>query len=153
MSEEEKKESLGESILKALGITILIVALIVGAVFLFRSCFGNNTSQSSGSFGSNNNRITYRDARNSDISGDWNESLIEQNFTFIPKYDIVDLQFTFSINNKEGKVIKKVVKNIGNVNKGQQYSVKLTLSDMGLDNIFSAYSTSLAVTGGRVTLI
>lgn len=153
MSEEKKNESLKESLIKTLVITIVIVVIIAVAVLVLRSCVYSTTSQSPSNLGANDNRTTYRDATTSDINGHWNETLTGQDFVFIPKHDIVNLQLTVYINNRDGEVIKKVVKDIGDVIQGRQYTVTLTISDIGLGNIFSANSTTLKVTGGRVTLI
>ena len=162
MSEEKTNK---HPVLKAFGVILLIAVILFVGYCVLKACISSDTGNSSGTteggtsgnsgngLSFDDNKITYRDANNGDISGDWNDSLTEQKFVFIPKYDIVGLQFTFTVKNKKGETIKTVVKNIGNVTKGQQYTATLTLSDVGLGTVFSANTTYLNVTGGRVRLI
>lgn len=156
MAEEKSRGCLG-TFLAIIG----VLAIIVVGIVVFVQCNSNGNNSGTSSNGSGNSgggssslpQITYRDANNGDISGDWDSSLFDQKFVFIPKYNISNLEFTFLIKNKNDQVIKTITKTIGNVTKGQQYTVTLTTTDLGdLGTMWNARTTYLEVTGGRVAL-
>ena len=125
-----------------------VLALIIIGIIVFVQCNGGNVIDPG------TGKITYRNATLSDIDGDWNNGLLDQSYVFIPKHDITNLEFTFSINNNENEVIKTIRKTVGDVKKGQQYTVTLSVSDLGdLDTMWNAKKTYLTVSGGRVALL
>ena len=95
-----------------------------------------------------------RTATTNDIDGYWNSNLTEHSFIFIPKQSIDGLVFTFSIRDKNNQELQKIVKEVGNVKKGQQYTVTLNLSELqDFATLMDANYTQLSVTGGTKKLI
>ncbi len=95
-----------------------------------------------------------RTATTNDIDGYWNSNLTEHSFIFIPKQSIDGLVFTFSIRDKNNQELQKIVKEVENVKKGQQYTVTLNLSELqDFATLMDANYTQLSVTGGTKKLI
>ena len=93
-------------------------------------------------------------ASTSDIDGYWNSTVSEQSYVFIPKYNINGLEFTFSIRDKNNKELQTIVKTVGDVKKGQQYTVSISMTELkDFTTLMDANYTQLTVTGGTKKLI
>lgn len=111
-------------------IILAIIAIVLWGVFIFAK----------------------KDATNSDIIiNDSQQNLTSYMFIFTPNKDIENLQFeiAFYDNNKNYK--SSIKKNIGNVEKGQKYTVKISINDLSINQAFSDY-ISINVAGGKVPL-
>ncbi len=139
MAEENKKieENTAPTGKVGIGITIVIViVLIFGAFALYKI------------------GVFDRKATNTDIDGDWNSTLTTQSYVFIPKHNINGLEFTFSIRDKNNKELQTIVKTVGNVKKGQQYTVSISMSELqNFSTLMDANYTRLSITGGTKKLI
>ncbi len=93
-------------------------------------------------------------ASTSDIDGYWNSTVSEQSYVFIPKYNINGLEFTFSIRDKNNKELQTIVKTVGDVKKGQQYTVSISMTELkDFTTLMDANYTQLTITGGTKKLI
>ncbi|MCX4286701.1 MAG: hypothetical protein OSJ68_05365, partial [Clostridia bacterium] len=127
----ETKGNVGIGIL----ITILII-LVFGGIGLFKL------------------GVFDQKATNNDIDGNWNSTLATQSFVFIPKCNIDGLIITFSIRDKNNNELQTITKNIGDVKKGQQYTVSFNLSELqDFATLMDSNYTQLSVTGGTKKLI
>ena len=123
-----------------IGLTIAIIATVI--IILAGALVANLTDK-------RNNKAT-----NSDIDGDWNSTLTTYSYVFIPKSNINGLEFTFSIRDKNDKELQQIVKKVGDVKKGQQYTVTFTASEIkDFATIMNSSYTKLTVTGGTKKLI
>ncbi|MDE6294115.1 MAG: cytochrome c biogenesis protein ResB [Clostridiales bacterium] len=94
-----------------------------------------------------------KDATNDDVTINQGETgLLSYSFTFIPKNDIDDLQFEISFYDSNGKYISDITKTVGDVKKGQQYTVTVNLTELSFSQAFSN-KISVKVSGGKVALI
>lgn len=94
-----------------------------------------------------------KDATNDDVTINQGETgLLSYSFTFIPKKDIDDLQFKISFYDSNGKYISDITKTVGDVKKGQQYTVTVNLTELSFSQAFSN-KISVKVSGGKVALI
>ncbi len=90
----------------------------------------------------------------SDIDGYWNSTVSEQSYVFIPKHSIDGLEFTFSIRDKNNKELQTIVKTVGDVKKGQQYTVSISMTELkDFTTLMDTNYTQLTVTGGTKKLI
>ena len=127
----ETKGNVGIGIL----ITILII-LVFGGIGLFKL------------------GVFDQKATNNDIDGNWNSTLATQSFVFIPICNIDGLIITFSIRDKNNNELQTITKNIGDVKKGQQYTVSFNLSELqDFATLMDSNYTQLSVTGGTKKLI
>lgn len=135
MSVENEKKGNGGKIILAIFITAMIGLLI----FLLINATNNNP----------NNKAT-----NNDIDGHWDSTVTTYAYVFIPKSNIDGLEVTFSIRDTNNKELQKIVKTVGNVKKGQQYTVSFNLSELqNFATLMDADYTKLTVTGGTKKLI
>lgn len=97
---------------------------------------------------------TPQNITNDDIAGHWNTGLTEYEYVFIPNANIEGLELTFSIKDEQNRELQKIVKTIGNVTKGTQYTVKLSAIEIkDFDTLRNADMIELSVTGGTRKLI
>mgnify|MGYP001080318738 FL=1 len=95
-----------------------------------------------------------QEATNNDIDGDWNSTLTTHSYVFIPKSNIDGLEFTFSIRDKDGNELQQIVKRVGDVKKGQQYTVSFSATEIkDFATLMNSNYTKLTVTGGKKKLI
>ena len=137
---------------------ILIVLAAIGVFAIVFACTNNSNSvgssgeSSSGSGGSKTPQLFTRDARNSDITIDLkNDFSLSMNYTFVANVDIKGLELTFTFTDSNHKTLTTVKKSIGNVVKGNQYEVTVSLTEFSLWDIFKISYSSCAVTGGTVS--
>ncbi len=91
---------------------------------------------------------------NEDIDGHWNSTLTTQSFVFIPKSNIKGLEVTFSIRDKNNQELQTITKIIGDVKKGQQYTVSFNITELqDFATLMDSNYTQLSVTGGTKKLI
>ena len=83
----------------------------------------------------------------SDIDGHWTESLLSNTFTFIPSKNIKGLVMQFDIYDSNNKLVNTVTKSIGDVKKGQQYTVTLTV-----DEYWKGAQVKTTVKSGTISL-
>ena len=115
-------------------VTIITMIIVVVAVILGIYFFGN------------------KEATNDDVTINQGETnLLSYSFTFIPKSNINDLKFEISFyDEKQNK--SNITKNVGDVKKGQQYTVTINLTELSLSQILSS-EISIKVAGGKVAMI
>ena len=130
MAEEKQSNSKGCLIYAILLVVIIIVAVGV-AIFAV-----NNSGE---------NSITK--ATMSDIDGNWNQSLLSNTFTFIPSKNIKGLVLQFEIYDNNYNLKNTITKSIGDVKKGQQYTVTLTV-----DEYWSGAQVRTSVKSGTISL-
>lgn len=97
--------------------------------------------------------ILTRKATNEDIYIDLSQEIsfsIKYNVT--PKVDINDLEIEFAYFDRNGTFLAFKTKNVGNVTKGQDISVSVSLTEFSLTDLFKIYKTQAKVTGGTVPL-
>lgn len=138
MSEEkiQKEEMGGPGKGLIVFITVVLLGLLITLVVAFAT--NNNTNQ----------------ATNNDIDGNWNSTLTTHSFVFIPKCNINGLEFTFSIRDKDGKELQQIVKKVGDVKKGQQYTVSFNVAELqDFATLMDSKYTKLTVTAGTKKLI
>ena len=122
------------------GLAIVFAIMAIGALlFLIISGINDNSKQK---------------ATMNDIDGYWNSTVSEQSYVFIPKYNINGLEFTFSIRDKNNKELQTIVKTVGDVKKGQQYTVSISMTELkDFTTLMDANYTQLTITGGTKKLI
>ena len=82
----------------------------------------------------------------SDIDGNWTQSLLSNTFTFIPSKNINGLVLQFDIYDGN-RLVNTITKSIGNVKKGNQYTVTLTA-----DEYWSGSRVKTSVKSGTISL-
>lgn len=139
MAEENKEESTAPTGNVGKGITIIAVIIVTGILlFLLISAINNNS----------NNKATL-----ADIDGDWNQTTTTQSYVFIPKSNIDGLEFTFTLKDKNNRTVDTITKTVGNVKKGQQYTVTINLLEVDdLSSFLSISTTSISVSKGTKKL-
>ncbi len=65
----------------------------------------------------------------SNISGNWTQGLFQNTYTFIPSCNIKGLVLRFEIYDSNYKIQNTIDKNIGDVKKGQQYTVTISIDE------------------------
>ena len=91
---------------------------------------------------------------NEDIDGHWNSTLTTQSFVFNTKSNIKGLEVTFSIRDKKNQELQTITKIIGDVKKGQQYTVSFNITELqDFATLMDSNYTQLSVTGGTKKLI
>ena len=143
---------------KKRGRTILIVLLIFFAIGLslylivrcsLRASMGNDGS---GSSSSNIPQLITRSAKNSDISIDVVEDIsLSNNYMLIANVDIKGLELKFTYLDKNKKIITTVEKTVGNVVKGGQYTVSVSLSEFSFLEFLKISYSQCEVIGGTVS--
>lgn len=134
------------------------ILLIVGlALYFIISCHlnnsqGGNLNGTGGSSSSNVPQLTSRSARNSDISIDVVDDFsLSNKYTLIANVDIKNLELKFTYYDKNRKILTTVNKSVGNVVKGGQYTVAVSLSEFSLMEVFKISYSQCEVIGGTVS--
>lgn len=159
MSNEDNKQSNNKGCTCAIIISIIIILLIAISLIIVFTLDESEEKKESDDNSSNNNTIIEntphlftRNANNNDISlNRYKESLLEIQYTFIPKVDIKNLQLTIRIKDEDNNVINTQVKNLGNVIEGNQYFFSLSLTELSISGYFDANYISITTTGGTVS--
>ena len=143
--EEKPSDSVAKSESKARTAGIIIAVILVGLMvvmlpFLVLKCSAD--SRNSSSWKTTNSDIT--------IANDTSFSL-NANIIVTPKYDIKDLQITFSFYADDKKLIATKARILGNVLKGTQYSVTFAASEFSIASLMQISSYSWKVSGGTTT--
>lgn len=155
-SEKDKQgDRKGCAVISGIIIAIMCITLII--VFVTEKAkenkpSTNNSSNSSTIIENNTPQLFTRDANNNDINFNvYKESILEIQYTIIPKVDIKNLQLTIKIKDENNNILNTQIKNIGNVIKGNQYFFTISLSELSLTGYFNADSFSISTTGGTVS--
>lgn len=69
-----------------------------------------------------------------------------------PKYDIKDLQITFTLYSENNTVVYRTVETLGNVSKDKTYNSSITFSNLGLSGLANAKYIEWTVTGGTISI-
>lgn len=117
-----------------LTIVIIFIVIVVGYAIFDRISENNSPI----------NQITQ--ASMSDIDGNWTQSLFSNTYTFIPSKNINGLILQFEIYN-DSKLVNTIVKTIGDVKRGQQYTVTLTA-----DEYLTGNKVKTSVKSGTISL-
>ena len=95
-----------------------------------------------------------RDATTNDFTIDnSNDFSFSMNYTLIPKVDIDNLELTFYYKDSNNKTLTTKKKNIGNVKKGIQYKIEISLAEFGFLEIFKIKYASISVSKGKVYIL
>lgn len=138
MNSYEKQRKVG----RILSTLFLIVVLTFDAVLLFIMYMTGSLS-----------RMFSREARNADISLDVSgDHVTSVNYLLMPKVDIGELELTFEYEDKNEGVIKSVIKQVGNVKKGYQYTVIVSLAEFTFSELTKIKYQTCEVTGGFVSI-
>ena len=118
--------------------TLCFTVLIITTTLLLSACDGING-------------IIPRDATINDIYIDTSEEIsLNIKYTVIPNVDIHDLEITFKYYDKNSQLITTKVEKLGNVKKGIQYTVSVSLFEFGFLDLLKIYSVKANVTNGTV---
>lgn len=149
-------------------LTFIIVILILGGVIFgaikFISCInsdngsspshtlGSTSGANSGS-GNSTPQLFSRSANNGDISVQYSENIttLSDEFKIKPNVDIKNLSLTFTFYDSNLKSIKSISKNVGNVSKGLEFTVTISITEFSFTEIFKISKVSTSVTGGTVS--
>ena len=123
-------------LLRVFGIIILIVVVLVLAFFVFRSCISGKTGK----------------ANMSDIQGYWTDNITSRTYTFIPNVNIEELEFEFVVYSSNKEPLQYIYKEIGNVKKGQQYTVTISITDLYIQTMWEGSYIRVTVNKGLRTL-
>lgn len=136
MSEDnnQEKSKVGKIIL-----AIFIIAIIGLLVFLLINAINNSPAQK---------------ATLNDIDGNWTQTATTQSYIFIPKNNIDGLEFTFTLKDKNNQTIDTIIKKVGNVKEGQQYTVTIDLLEVdSLSSFLNISTTLIKVSAGQKKII
>ncbi|MDE7082343.1 MAG: hypothetical protein K2O89_01405 [Clostridia bacterium] len=150
-------------------LTFIIVILILGGVVFglikFISCIKSDntstpyytagTSGSSSGSGSSTPQLFSRSANNGDVSIEHSENIatLSDEFRVKPNVDIKNLQLTFKFYDNNTTLIKTIVRNLGNVSKGIEFTVSISLTEFSFTDLFKISQVSFGVTGGTVSYL
>lgn len=130
-----------------LAIVSLILIIVVG-IALFNQCASDSSSSN---ISDSTPELLTRSAKDSDISITCEESILNYQYKFTPQVDIADLEITFTYFDKDYNQLCSIVKMIGNVNEGIEYSVTISSSEFSFTDYFSVKYHRSTVTGGDVS--
>ena len=131
-----------------LAIFSIILILVVGLV-LFRQC---DSAQSNSNISDSTPQLLTRSARDSDVSISYdNESMWNKRYKITPNVDIADLEITFIYLDENRNELCSIVKTIGNVSEGTEYSVTVMSSEFSFSDLWSVSYWRSAVTGGNIS--
>lgn len=89
----------------------------------------------------------------SDIDGHWNSTITTCEYVFIPKHNINDLTFAITICDDNRQELQTIYKTVGNVRKGQQYSVSFSVLEFqSFSTVWNASYTKISVSRGDITV-
>lgn len=126
---QNNRSNRGLKIATAISIIIIIAVVIFCIVVPAKNNTKNNGTNGNVVADDSTSAPKIFQASMSDISGNWTNGLFQSTFTFIPSCNIDGLAFRFKIYDDDYKLINTVDKKIGDVRKGQQYEVKLTIDE------------------------
>lgn len=138
----EKRDGCCSGIL--LGVVVLVVLMGVAMYFLNRKSAPDNKGSQT---------LLSRLATNSDIMLETKEDIsFGFSFTVTPSVDIKGLEITFTFMNSSNSVLNSVVKTVGTVVKGREYSVSVSFDDLGgWLTALSVAKYTYSVTAGTVS--
>ncbi len=94
-----------------------------------------------------------RKATNADIYIDLSQEIsFSINYKVKPNVDIDNLEIEFNYFDSNGTFLAYKTKNVGNVTKGQEITVSVSLTEFSLTDLFKIYSTQAKVIGGTVPI-
>lgn len=128
MSNETRENDNINSNKKHAGCLVWLVVLLVAVIIpvIIGVVISNNDKNDDNE---TNNRPSILQADMSDISGNWTQGLLQNTYTFIPSCNINGLVLRFRIYNSDYKLQNTIDKRIGDVRKGQQYTVTITIDE------------------------
>lgn len=147
-----KKKSHG--CLIAFIIIVVILAAILIPIIVSNVSSGTGNSSHTGNSSNHTPSITHRDARNSDITVQSSGDLtINPKFTFIPSSDISGLRLCITLADKNKNTLSSETKYIGDVQKGQQYTISASVADLSFFDYLKISYLSVEVVGGTVSYL
>lgn len=94
-----------------------------------------------------------RKATNADIYIDLSQEIsLSINYKVRPNVDINNLEIEFNYFDRNGTFLAYKTKNVGNVAKGQEITVSVSLTEFSFTDLLKIYSTQAKVIGGTVPL-
>lgn len=93
-----------------------------------------------------------RDATNADIYIDLQQEFsLNIKYQMTPNVDIKGLELTFTFSDKNRQVLTTKTKYVGDVTKGGQYTISISLTEFNLIDILKIENSSCTVTKGTVS--
>ena len=136
--EKQNQESNSKGCLVMAAVMIgLVIAVVVITILVF----------------SNLDSGGIKKATMSDINGHWNSTITTYEYVFIPKHNINNLTFEITIYDDNKQELQTIYKTVGNVLKGQQYSVSFSVSEFqSFSMLWNASYTEISVSKGYITI-
>ena len=136
---------------KGCGIFVLITILVIIAIAVICTIIASNQNKNDNDENVFEQIIT-RDANNGDIEIDSKMNLNNLGVDIIihPNCDIENLSIKIIQYDDDGKIVKTITKNLGNVKEGVELSTSLSLTDFSITEIWSLGATEIKVVGGKV---
>ncbi len=130
---------------------ILCALLIVAGIFITEMINKNNRKNNGSSSNDGSSQIFTRDATINDINYTESINLNELSIIYYitPKSNINDLEITLKFYDKEGEILKSVVKTLGDVEKGEECKFTLTITEF--PNILKFESSTIEVSNGTIS--
>lgn len=139
MKIEDQKEQKHSAWKGFLAFCLIGIFITIGII-----CF-NNCS------GKDGNPLT-RDATINDLNIDTSEEIsLSMNYKMIPKADINNLELTFKYYNGNNTLVTTIVKDVGNVKEGNQYTISISFGNFSLTNLLTIESVKVQVTEGSIS--
>ena len=148
-----------------IGAIIAIIFIVICVTVAYEATNKNNLDNKitngistggdgNGGSGSSGLKLLTRSANNGDISITWNyDFTLSVDCKVKPSSDINNLQLTFTFLDKNKKTLTTKTKMVGNVLKNTEYSVSLTLSEVGLTTLWNLDNVVTNVSGGTISYL
>lgn len=155
VSEEHPKEKIGclEGCFVWGCLPLLILGVIISIVLFIAWSNGYIDSSNNTTDRGNIAQIIKRNATNADveISDSIDLASLSVSLTIHPNCDIDNLEITLKHYDSNSNLLKTQVQQIGNVVKGNDVTVKISITDFSLVEAFKIEKTNISVTGGSVS--
>lgn len=133
--------------LQILKSTLVLIPCLIVCLFCLVGCNFSNSDNTDG-----NTKLLSRSANNNDIYIDISQEFsLSINYVLKPNVDIDGLEITFTYYDKNQAVLTTKVKSVGNVKKGVEYTVSVSLTEFSLIQLLKFKTVSTNVTGGTVS--
>lgn len=135
-------------------IAIFSVLVAIGVLILVVQCAVRNNSGDGNNGGSNSSpSLFHRSATNSDIHVEMSDEVFSTSYKITPYCDIEDLEITVIFADSNRNTVAEKVKYVGDVKKGREYEVSVSITELGFLDIFKISQTTCRVTGGTVSYL
>lgn len=137
---------------KGCGIAIIVIIAFISSLIVFFSIDARTKNNNNDKGDNVIEQMFTRDANNGDIEIDSKMNLNNLGVDIIihPNCDIENLSIKIIQYDNDGKIVKTINKNLGNVKEGVELSTSLSLTDFSITEIWSLGATEIKVVGGKV---